>query len=113
MKVEVVKDKYGHFEIIVKKHKEIIAVSIFAEDVISLEPYYLVSDSSVEDDPSFIYSESVLTIHNNRNRIEIYVDIERNIGYNAIEDNHCIYSCKDEETDVNISFIIYHKVKKK
>jgi hypothetical protein len=113
MKVELLKDECGRFEIVVKKRNKIIAVSTLVENVASLETYYVVSDSSDEDDPSFIYSKSVLTIRNSRNRIKVYADIKRNLSSKAIEYNHFIYSRKDGKTDVNTSFVIYYKVKKK
>jgi hypothetical protein len=109
-KIGLLKDEYSYLEIVVKKHTKIIPISTLTEKVASLA-CYLVSDS-VEDDSSFIYSKSVLTIHNSGNGIKIYADTKRNIVYKAIECEHRIYSCKNRKTDVNISFIIYYKVKR-
>jgi hypothetical protein len=70
MKVEVLKDEYGPFEIAVKKRKKIIRISTLAEDDFTLDTGYFVPDS-IKCNNSLTYGWLGLTITWSKDGIKI------------------------------------------
>jgi hypothetical protein len=105
MKVELLKDEYGHFEIVVKKHEKIISISIVAKDEFVLDTDYSIPDS-IQCNNSLRYGRLVLDITQSKNRIKI-VKFGNKEGSNMIEYSHRI-STFDDKINFGLRLCVYH-----
>jgi len=102
MKVELLKDEYGHFEIVVKKRKEIIPISTVAEDEFMLGTDYLILDS-IKCNNSLTYGWRGLTVTWSKDGIKI-VNFRDKEGSNKIEYSHLIGTYNDK---INFGLLLH------
>ena len=105
MKVELSKDEYGHFEIIVKKHKKIIPISIVAKDEFILDTDYLTLDS-IKCNNSLTYGWLGLTVTWSKNGIKI-VNFRDKEGSNMMAYSHRIGTF-DDKINFGLLFHIHY-----
>jgi hypothetical protein len=112
MKVEVlnVKDEYNYIELIVRKHKKVIAVSTFAENYVNLDSSYLILDT-IKSNFSYSYNESGITVMwvKNRNEMIAFQDETDEGKSDIIIDGHSITTYRQEdEMKFRLNFIVYY-----
>ena len=108
MKVTVSKNEYSHIELIVRKHKKIVAVSSWVENSVSLETYYLTSDL-VDYDPS-LSEGSGLSIGWSEKGVYL-IDFSDNLDKEKVDtliDGHRISTHTSDKTDFSLDLVIYY-----
>jgi hypothetical protein len=108
MKVTVSKKEYNHLELIVRQCKKLIAVSILAEDLVSLETDYLLS-YLVDYDPS-LSERSALIVGWSKEGADL-IDLRDNLDKEKVDtlvDGHRITTHKMDKMNFSLDLVVYH-----
>jgi len=108
MKVDVSRNKRGHIQITVKRHKKIISISTLEEDDVALETDYQEFDS-VESNPSLISRWSGLTVTYLKNGNSI-IDFYRTKGPNSTVCGHRIVASRPDKMSFRLTFAISYLI---
>jgi hypothetical protein len=108
MKVTVSKKEYNHLELIVRQCKKLIAVSILAEDLVSLETDYLLS-YLVDYDPS-LSEGSALLVGWSKGGVDI-IDLRDDLDKEKVDtlvDGHRITTHKRNKMKFSLDLVVYY-----
>lgn len=109
MKVTISKNEYNHIELIVRKHKKIIAASVLAENLVSLEIYYLSSNLVSYDHSLSNNYGSGLSVGWSKEGAYV-IDFRDDLDKEkvAILDGYRISTHKFDKMDCSLDLVVYY-----
>jgi len=108
MKVTVSKNEYNHIELIIRKHKKIIAISTLAENSVSLETYYLISDL-VAYDTSLLNRSGLSVVWSEKGAY--IIDFNDNLDEEKVDtivEGHRISTHKLDKMNFSLDLVVYY-----